>query len=114
MPERSELSKAIVAAADREFSTFKDTISGALEQRFKDKINAISKEKASKMFNPEYEPENTEAGDDNTDDELNDDELNDDELNDDKDDSTDDLDDDGADDENDDHEDDDHEDEKED
>ena len=56
MPERSELAKAIVAAADREFSSFKDAIGGALEQRFKDKIDAISKEKAAKIFNPDWEP----------------------------------------------------------
>jgi len=56
MPERSELSNAIISAADREYSSFKDIIGNALEQRFRDKINAISKEKAQKMFNPEFEP----------------------------------------------------------
>jgi len=63
MSEPSELSKAIVAAADREFSTFKDVIGGALEQRFKDKIDSISKEKANKLFNPDYEIEPEEIDD---------------------------------------------------
>jgi len=57
MPERSELSNAIISAADREYSSFKDIIGNTLEQRFRDKIDAISKEKAQKMFNPEYVPE---------------------------------------------------------
>lgn len=79
MSEPSELSKAIVAAADREFSTFKDVIGGALEQRFKDKIDSISKEKANKLFNPEYEEE---IVDDQDDDNLdNDDNLDDDDDN---------------------------------
>ncbi|MEA3370807.1 MAG: hypothetical protein U9Q40_05650 [Campylobacterota bacterium] len=81
MSEPSELSKAIIAAADREFSTFKDVIGDALEQRFRDKIDNISKEKANKIFNPEYiDPELED--DDSDDDDSDDDNLDDDNLDD--------------------------------
>ncbi len=73
MSERSELSKAIIAAADKDFSTFKDVIGDTLEQRFKDRINTLSTDVASKMFNPEYvqvEPEVEPEIDSETDDEI--------------------------------------------
>lgn len=66
MPEQSELSKAIVAAADREFSTFKDVIGDALEQRFRDKIDSVTKDKANKIFNPDYVDPSIEADTDDT------------------------------------------------
>ena len=55
--DREQLAKAIVAAADLEFSQFKDAIQDTVEQRFKDRIGEIAQDRATKLFNPNAEVE---------------------------------------------------------
>jgi hypothetical protein len=53
MPEeREKLSKAILAAADRQFSDFKDQVSNAVEDRFKKHLSDVAAQKAAELFNP--------------------------------------------------------------
>jgi len=56
MPDK-ELSNAIIAAADKDFSSFKDIIGSDLEQRFKDKIQDKTSTLAQQIFNPDFEPQ---------------------------------------------------------
>ena len=55
--DREQLAKAMVAAADLEFSQFKDAIQDTVEQRFKDRIGEIAQDRATKLFNPDAEVE---------------------------------------------------------
>lgn len=56
--ERDLIASAIVAAADREYSPFKDSIQKAIEKRFKERIAELAKEKAETLFR---EPEDFQA-----------------------------------------------------
>lgn len=58
--DREQLAKAIVAAADLEFSQFKDAIQDTVEQRFKTRIGEIAQDRAAKLFNPDAEVEEEE------------------------------------------------------
>jgi len=55
MPNK-ELSNAIIAAADKDFSSFKDIVGNDLEQRFKDKIQDKTSTLAQQIFNPDFVP----------------------------------------------------------
>jgi len=62
--DREKLAKAIVAAADLEFSQFKDHIQDTVEQRFKDRIGDVARTHAARLFNPDAEIEDEELEDD--------------------------------------------------
>jgi hypothetical protein len=72
MPDK-ELSNAIIAAADKDFSTFKDIIGDDLEQRFKDKIQQKTSTLAQQIFNPDFEPAEDDEVEDFEDEEFGDD-----------------------------------------
>lgn len=59
----SELSKAIIAAANMEYSNFKDVISQEVEAKLKTAVADKIKEKELKVFNPDYEMDSVEQDD---------------------------------------------------